>query len=179
MRTHWNKILIIVLAATVVAGCSQLPYERTTQTSVAGAAAGATAGAVLAGDDDQVLGAALGGVLGAAAGYVIGARTDWFGDNAHEQALNDAVGQAQTNPATVADVYNSYDADLNDDGLVTQDELIAMSNAGLSADEIIDRLQATNQVFSVNRQQRQALLDAGVSPQVVYELDEINQNQVL
>lgn len=169
-----TKAIAAVMVAAFLVGCAQLPYDRTTQTTVAGGAAGAAAGAILAGDDDEAMGAVLGGILGAAAGYVIGARTDWFGDG-REDELNRAVNDARNDPATVEDVYGSYDADLNDDGLVTQDELIALSNAGLSPDEIIDRLQATNQVFYVSDAQRQELLAAGVSPQVVYELEEINR----
>ena len=165
----------MLLAAIVLVGCARLPYDRTTQTSVGGAAVGATAGAVLAGDDDELLGAALGGLLGATAGYVVGAKTDWF-KSGNERALDETVHNAQSNPATVEDVYDSNDADLNHDGLVTRDELIALSNAGLGAGEIIDRLQATNQVFHVNYEQRQSLLQAGVDPEVVYELNEINRS---
>lgn len=178
MTIEFKWIAIIVLAAAIVAGCSQLPYDRTTETSVAGAAVGTAAGAVLSGDDDELLGSVLGGLAGAAAGYVIGARTDWFGDG-NEQALNSTVNNAQANPATVADVRGSTDADLNNDGLVTRDELIAMSNAGLGSSEIIHRLEATNQVYSVTQAQRQQLLNAGVDPQVVYELNEINRSQAL
>lgn len=168
-----NFMLATVMVA-FLAGCAQLPYDRTTQTTVGGAAAGAAAGAILAGDEDEMLGTLLGGVLGAAAGYVIGARTDWFGDG-NEDEFNQTVSEARADPATVADVRGSYDADLNNDGLVTRDELIALSNAGLSPDEIIDRLQATNQVFHVTEEQRQQLLAASVDPQVVYELEEINR----
>lgn len=174
MQIRLTTVLLAVLATAVLAGCARLPYDRTTETSVAGAAAGAAAGAVLAGDDDQVLGAVIGGLLGAAGGYVIGSQTSWFGDG-NEQAFDQAVNEARSDPATVEDVYGSYDADLNDDGLVTRDELIALSNAGLDADEIIDRLQATNQVFYVTYDQRQELIEAGVPPEVVYELEEINR----
>src|SRR5699024_11345232 len=109
MRSYLNTILITILAAAAVAGCSRLPYQRTTETSVAGAATGATAGAVLAGCDDELLGGVLGGLAGAAAGYVIGAKTDWFGGDSNEHALSDAVDSARSDPATVEDVYDSRD----------------------------------------------------------------------
>lgn len=169
-----KTIVFAFVVAAILAGCARLPYQRTTETSVAGAAVGATAGAVLADDDDEMLGAILGGLVGAAAGYVIGAETHWFGDG-DEMRFDQTVHQAMNNPTTVDDVYDSYDADLNNDGLVTKDELVALSNSGLSTDEVIDRLQATDQVFHITHQQRESLLQAGVSPQVVYELEEINQ----
>lgn len=174
MRINLKTIGCAVFAAVVLVGCARLPYQRSTETSVAGAAAGAVAGAVLAGDDDQMLGALLGGALGAATGYVIGAETGWFGKG-NEQAFDQAVISARNDPATVSDVYGSNDADLNNDGLVTQDELVALSRAGLSTDAIIERLEATNQVFHINAAQRQSLLDAGVDPQVVARLENINQ----
>lgn len=174
MNIAWTKWMTPLLAATLLAGCARLPYQRTTETGAAGAAVGAAAGALLAEDDDQVLGAILGGVLGATAGYVIGAETGWFGDG-RQQDFDRAVNRARRNPATVEDVYESSDADLNNDGLVTRDELIALSNAGLGPDEVIDRLEATNQIFYLGYEQRQALLDAGVNPQVVYELEELNR----
>lgn len=175
MRINVLGTTIALAAALMLAGCAQLPYQRSTESSVAGATAGAAVGAVLAGDEDEVLGAVLGGVLGAAAGYVIGAETSWFGDG-KDQQFDRAVNEARSDPATVQDVYGSNDADLNNDGLVTQDELIALSNSNLSTDAVIQRLKATNQMFYVSYAQRQALLDAGVSPQIVYDLEEINRS---
>lgn len=169
-----RKFAITLLAAAVLAGCARLPAEPTTGTTAAGAVAGAAAGAVLASEEDKLLGAVLGSLAGAVAGYVVGANTSWFAQG-NEEEFNQTVTNAWNDPATVQDVYGSYDADLNNDGLVTRDELIALSNAGLSAAEIIDRLQATNQVFYVTQQQRQELLAAGVPAQVVYELEEINR----
>lgn len=165
-----SKLVIALAAAVALAGCARLPYSPDTQSKVAATAAGAAAGAALAGDEDELLGA----VLGAAAGYVIGANVSLFGTG-NDKAFDQAVNAAKANPTTVEDVYDSTDADLNNDGLVTQDELIAMSNAGLSPQQILDRLKATNQVFYVNYQQRQALLDAGVAPDVVYKLEDINR----
>lgn len=174
MHANATKILFPVLLAALAAGCARLPYDRTTETSVAGAAAGAAAGAVLAGDEDEVLGAVIGGLLGAAGGYVIGAETGWFG-NGNDEEFDQTVNDALADPATAEDVYGSDDADLNNDGLVTQDEIIALSNAGLSEAQVINRLQATDQRFYVNYEQRQELIEAGVDPDVVYELEEINR----
>lgn len=174
MYPDLKKIIIALAAMAILAGCARLPYEPTTETSVAGAAVGATAGAVLAGDEDEVLGAILGGLAGAAAGYVIGAKTSWFAEG-NEQEFNQRVNEAWNDPVSVEDVYSSYDADLNNDGLVTQEELITLAHAGLSADEIIDRLEATDQIYHVTPAQRQDLIAAGVPPQVVYELEEINR----
>lgn len=178
MFTARKKFLVCVVAVAAltaaVAGCARMPYDRTTQTTVGGAVAGAAIGAILADEDNALLGAVLGGLAGAAAGHVIGARTSWFGEG-NEQAFNRTATQAMNESVSVEDVYGSSDADLNNDGLVTQEELITLSNAGLTADEMINRLQATNQVFHVTRQQRQSLLAAGVPSRVVYSLEEINR----
>lgn len=174
MSSHMTKSTIALAAALTLAGCASLPYSPKTGTTVGGAAIGAAVGATVAGDEDEKMGAVLGAVLGAAAGYVIGAKTSWFAQG-NERAFDQAVNAARNDPATVEDVYGSYGADLNNDGLVTQDELIALAHAGLSSDEIIDRLQATNQVFYLTYEQRQSLLEAGVPPEVVYRLEEINQ----
>lgn len=174
MSSHLTKLTIAPAVALALAGCASLPYSPKTGTTVAGAAVGAALGAEMAEDEDEKLGAVVGAVLGAAAGYVIGAKTSWFAQG-NEKAFDRAVNNALANPATVEDVYGSYDADLNNDGLVTQDELIALAHAGLSANEIINRLQATNQIFYLTYEQRQSLLEAGVPPEVVYRLEEINQ----
>lgn len=168
-----RKVLVALLAAVLLAGCAQLPYDTTTETTVGGAAVGAAAGAVLAGEDDTLLGVLLGGLAGAAAGHVIGARTDWF-EQGNEDEFNDTLDDAVGESITAEDVYDSADADLNNDGLVTTEELVAMSRV-LDEDDVIDRLQATDQVFHVTPAQRESLIDAGVDPDVVYQLEDINR----
>ncbi|HEX2238543.1 MAG TPA: hypothetical protein VHJ19_09450, partial [Gammaproteobacteria bacterium] len=68
-------------------------------------------------------------------------------------------------------------ADLNGDGFVTTDEVVAMGKAGLSNQEMIDRLQATGQVFALNAKQKNDLTEAGVSPEVVAAMDNINRDK--
>ena len=51
---------------------------------------------------------------------------------------------AQESPATVDDVRRSSTEDLNGDGFVTVDELVALQRAGLSDDPILRRLEATD-----------------------------------
>lgn len=174
MHSNVTKPLLAAMLAVTLAGCAQLPYDRTTEASAGGAAAGAALGAIVA--DNELLGAVLGGLAGGAAGYVIGAKTDWFG-NGNEKELNQTVDEARNDPATVQDVYASDDADLNNDGLVTRDELIALSKSDLSEAEVINRLQATDQVFHVTDAQRESLIEDGVDPDVAYKLNEINRHE--
>jgi hypothetical protein len=143
---------------------------------VIGGVGGAAAGAAL-NKENKVLGALVGGALGAGAGYVIGARTDWFGDPRVKDEADDAINDASRSPATVADVERSSTADLNGDGFVTIDEMVAMERAGLSADEQISRLRATGQAFDLTDAQRQALLNEGVPTKVVNAMDDINRDQ--
>lgn len=165
-----------------LAACENLPGSRTQQSTAIGAAAGAAAGAAIAGEGNRIAGALIGAAIGGAGGYLIGAQTDWFDrDDSDEHAIA-AVQQAQRDPATSADVRRASTADLNSDGFVTFDEVVAMEAAGLSDAEMIARLRATDQVFDLTSEQRRALLDAGVSAAVVAEMPRINQaekNRVL
>lgn len=63
MRTF---LLILPLTA-LIAGC-----QTQGQTTMAGAAAGAALGSVVAGDNNRLEGAVIGGIAGAAAGSLIG-----------------------------------------------------------------------------------------------------------
>lgn len=65
MKTY--LAMLSVSAAMTLAGC-QTPQQNT----LAGAAAGAALGSVVADDDDRVQGAVIGGIAGAAAGSLIG-----------------------------------------------------------------------------------------------------------
>jgi hypothetical protein len=169
--------LLVVFA--VGTGCESAPGDRTTQSTVIGGAAGAAAGALIGGEGNRLLGALIGGALGAGGGYLIGAKTDWFEDDEDraDAAAREAVLDAERSPATVEDVRNALTADLNQDGFVTMDEVTAMERAGLSDDEMLDRLRATDQVFDLSPSQRERLLEAGVSRRVVAELPEINRDE--
>jgi hypothetical protein len=144
---------MIALAASSALGCESLPGDREEQGAVIGGAAGAAAGAAIH-EENRLLGALIGGALGAGGGYLIGAKTDWFED-----------------PDEAQD-----DADLNSDGFVTIDELVALEKAGLSDQEIVQRLEATGQIFELTASQEQQLLSAGVSREVVAEMQQINSD---
>lgn len=169
-----GAVAAALVAAIVLVGCENLPGTAKTQGAVVGGVTGALVGAETL---EGTIGTLIGAALGAAAGYLIGANVDHLvggGEQSQAEAVA-AAELAQNNPVTVADVAPGGDADLNNDGFVTSDELIALENAGLSDEEILSRLQATKQVFVLSRQQKQRLVSAGISPEVVYQLEEINQ----
>ncbi|MFW6033378.1 MAG: hypothetical protein ACOCTI_08405, partial [Phycisphaeraceae bacterium] len=68
-------------------------------------------------------------------------------------------------------------ADINQDDFVTIDEIVAMEQAGISDAEMIDRLQATGQVFDLSPSQEDYLLAQGVSPSVVNQLRSVNEEE--
>jgi hypothetical protein len=129
-----------------------------------GAAAGAAAGAPAAG-----VGAAVGAGVGAVAGAIIGSAKD---RNDEQRAR--AEEMSQSSPALASAVISGGNGDLNNDGFVTTDEIIAMHNAGLSDDEIIVRSRATQQIFKLSSEQEKRLLEAGVRPKVVMAMRTLN-----
>lgn len=173
------KTVLALLAVLALVSCEQLPGTREQQSTAAGGVAGATVGAILADSDNQLLGALLGGALGAGGGYLIGAKTDWFDqDQADTSAqAQQAVQEAQRNPATAQEARQADTADIDNNGFVTMDELIAMEDAGLSDDQILQRLRATDAVFDLNQEQADRLMEAGMSRDVVAQLETINRGQ--
>lgn len=170
MQNRYRECVLAGMLIALLAGCENLPYDRETQATVAGGAVGAAAGAALG---DSLFDTLVGGALGAGAGYLIGAETDWFSSADNTSDARRAVQNAQTDPATADGVENSDTGDLNGDGFVTTDELIAMEDAGLSEDEIMDRLEATDQVFDLTPEQSDELIAAGVSRDVVNQRDRL------
>jgi hypothetical protein len=161
---------------TLIGGCQNLPGTNEQQGAVAGGAVGAVLGSAIA--ENEWFGALLGGALGAGGGYLIGANYEKLtGGAADREDAREAVAEASRNPATAEDVDDSSTADLNNDGFVTMDEVVAMDQAGLSEDEIIARLEATKQVFELNAEQEDRLLEAGVSSEVVTAMETINQEE--
>jgi hypothetical protein len=155
-------------------GCEQLPGEPRTQGAVIGGLGGAAAGAAVGGREHRLLGALIGGALGAGGGYVIGANQDRIRGRDQGAAV-EAARSAETRPATVEDARTATTADLNNDGFVTMDEIVAMHRAGLSDDEIIQRMRATDQVFELTAEQERYLLTQGLSRHVIAEMPNINR----
>lgn len=176
-RSSCAVLSILLLTTSLpLTSCESLPGDRETQGAVIGGAGGAVLGAVLV-KDNRLLGALIGGLLGAGGGYLIGAKTDWFdkdNDDVRKEAER-SVESAQRNPATAEQARRARTADINDDGFVTLDEVVAMDKAGLTDQQMIKRLEATGQVFDLNESQEQALVDSGVSQNVVNRMRGINQ----
>ncbi len=158
-------VLISTFALAPLTGCENLPGNKKEQGAAIGGVGGAVAGAAI-GKHNRVLGALIGGALGAGGGYLVGANWDKINGKKKEDA-DKSVENAQKHPATVEDVKNSQTADLNDDGFVTLDEVVAMDKAGLKDKDIIKRLKATDQYFELTSDQEQYLRDHGVSDTVV------------
>jgi hypothetical protein len=153
-------------------GCESLPGDEKTQGAVIGGVGGALAGAALGGKENRLLGALIGGAAGAGGGYLIGANWDKITGKKSDEA-KEAANRAERSPATPDDVRDARTADLNDDGFVTLDEVVAMEKANLSDAEMIRRLERTNQYFELTSDQESYLKDHGVSQRVVLAMRDI------
>jgi hypothetical protein len=162
----------LMLAAT---GCENLPGDEKAQGATIGGVTGAAVGAAVGGEN-KLLGALLGGAIGAGGGYLIGANWDKITGKDSDGA-EAASREAQTSPATVQDAQGATTADLDNDGFVTMDEVVAMERAGFSDDKIIERLRATGQVFELTTEQQSYLRARGVSDNVITQLATLNQTQ--
>ena len=166
-----------------LAGCQDLPGDAGTQGAVGGGAAGAVLGALLGGEDNRLIGALLGGAAGAGGGYLIGSQTGYLGGDDDDgedldrgeirERAREANREAEESPATVTAARDAQTADLNGDGFVTLDEVVAMADAGLTRQQQIDRLRATGQVFELNASQERYLIRNGVHSDVVDAMEDI------
>lgn len=178
MRKHKRitTLLIGSLALSPVVtltGCETMQENPRTSGAVIGGVGGAAAGALLGGRDSRLLGALIGGALGAGGGYLIGSSMDKA--NHRDDAIR-ADRRAREYPVTPEEARNAPTADINGDGYVTMDEVVAMRRAGLTDQEMIDRLKATNQFFELTPQQENYLRDHGVSNRVVLAMRDINRD---
>jgi len=169
------KMVSGTTVALILLGCENLPGTRQEQGTVIGGAAGAATGAILAGSGHRGIGTLLGGLLGAGGGYVIAAKTDKI-HNQDTGAAKTAMQNAQQNPATVEQARNATTADLNGDGFVTLDEVVALKNAGFSDQKILDMMKASGQVFELTAEQKNYLLNHGLSQNVVNQMAQLNQS---
>ncbi len=81
-----------------------------------------------------------------------------------------AARNAEQSPARPLNARDATTADLNGDGFLTLDEVLAMSRAGLSDQEIISRIRGTGFVLHMTPEQERYLTDRGVSGQVTAAL---------
>jgi len=186
MNAHsfYRSLSFLGLAGALIlssSGCKNLPGTPGQQGAGIGGLSGAAVGAAVGGEHHRLVGALLGGALGAGGGYLIGANKDRItgNDTAGAQA---AVQRAQANPATPEQALSAPTADLNGDGFVTMDEVVAMKRAGLPDQQILQRMQATGQVFELTPQQQEYLRSNGVGDYVINQIPEINRqtrNQLL
>ena len=167
-----GAITILLVGAI---GCEQLPGSREQQGAVIGGASGAAVGAAVGGEN-RVLGALIGGLLGAGGGYLVGANWDKIRNKDREGAER-ASAEAQRDPATAEEARRATTADINRDGFVTLDEVVAMEQAGFADQEILDRLRSSGQVFELTEQQRQYLQNRGVSQRVVTQMENLNRTE--
>ena len=163
------------VALIFVTGCEQLPGSPEAQGATIGGVGGAAAGAAIGGEDNRLLGALLGGAIGAAGGYVVGANSDKI-LNKDSHGAEQSVKTAQSRPATAQDAIRAQTADLNGDGFVTMDEVVAMRAAGFTDQQILDRLAATGQVFELTAEQQNYLRQRGISDNVVNQMVNLNRD---
>jgi hypothetical protein len=171
-RTMTLLLLGSLACGPLMVGCENMPGDEKTQGAVIGGVGGAIAGAALGGRHNQVLGALIGGAAGAGGGYLIGANWDKITGHKDEDARQ-ANDRAEREPARPEDVRHSDTADLNGDGFVTLDEVVAMERAGLSDRDMIDRLERTNQYFELTPEQEDYLRRQGVGNRVIYAMRDI------
>ena len=174
-----TTLIIGSLSLSPLVGCDSLPGDKETQGAVIGGVGGALGGALVGGEDNRLIGALIGGALGAGGGYLIGAQKDKLDredrDEVREEAIR-ADQRATRNPATARDVERARTADVNDDGFVTLDEVIAMREANLSDREMIERLERTGQIFELTASQERQLEDEGVSRDVILAMRDLNRD---
>lgn len=144
-------------AATATATARPLVASRTDPLPATAAPAAATQSAAAKVADDAA---------GLQGGYLIGMTRAMIDGHRHDLAKR-ANDDAQQHPAGLAEAKDAATADLNNDGFVTLDEVVALRRAGLNEQQMLERLRATRQVFAVSARQRQYLLDRGIPAAVL------------
>lgn len=172
-RATISTALIGCIALAPLSGCQNLPGGSKSQGTAIGAVGGVAAGALID-RKKRGRGALIGGLVGAGGGYLLGSALKGK-DRSDSQAADEAGRRARENPANASEVTRSSSADINDDGFVTMDEVVAMQKAGLGDDDMIDRLRRTEQVFELTGQQERYLEDRGVSQRVIARMVELNR----
>ena len=109
------------------------------------------------------------------AGYLIGATPERLqATQADRAAAETAVRLAREQAADTQGALRAPSADLNGDGLMTTDELIALSKVHTDDNALLRELAATGCVFELNPSQQDYLLAHDVPRSVVGRLPQLN-----
>lgn len=164
------RALLVELLSIGLVGCGDLsPGNTRNQGAVSGGLGGTSAGFA---SGQNMSGAPAGGFLEPGASYVIGT-----GDGEATNGEGGADTPGRQFSVLVRKALSAPTADLNGDGFVTLDEVLAMKQAGLADDDILERLRATNQVFAPTIAQRDFLRNHGISNYVLEQMLNINGGQ--
>lgn len=163
-----------IAAALVLAGCQMSKPAPATQPSAD--AGGAPAIPAASFHRAMTLAELTGGDLGIGGGFLVGAAPEKLTQHAHAQAVA-ASQHAEESPAELLTVRNTTSADLNGDGFITLDEILAMARAGLSDREISDRLRQSGYIFQITPEQGRYLTDRGVDQSVVSTLKSLSESR--
>jgi hypothetical protein len=164
-REAFAGVLLIGLAALGSGGCAFIHYDKGAGPP-ADPAPQQTTTAVPPGSRQAALAALAAQVGGPGGGWIIAAKPNLIDQHSlgSAQAAN---RQAEQQPAGPADVEKSDNCDLNGDGFVTMDEILALKRAGLSTEQLTARVTRTPEIFSLTDRQQQYLRDRGIAQGVI------------
>ena len=163
-RIAFSGVLLMGLAVMDSGGCGFIHYDKGAGPPAdpapqqSSAAPGSSRQSALTSLASQV-----GGPGG---GWIIAARPDLI-DQHSLGSFQAANRQAEQQPASRADVEKSDNCDLNGDGFVTMDEMLALKRAGLNTEQLTARVTRTPEIFHLTDRQQQYLRDRGVAQGVI------------
>lgn len=162
------RILVICISAALLDGCVSSTLHNAQDADEGGVAVPAASV-----QKSQSVAALVGSDLGLGGGYLIGADPAKIHSHDSTQAVH-AARHAEEAPASIQQARDAATADLNHDGFITLDEVVAMKRAGLSDQEMLDRLRATGYTFQLSPEQERYLTDRGVTETVTNGIRQLN-----
>lgn len=155
---------LLALTALHAGGCAFIRYDK--GAGPADPALQAPPAAAPATGQQTALTSLAARVGGPGGGWIIAATTDHI----QQQSLGSAQQanrMAEQQPAGPGDIERADNCDLNGDGFVTMDEVLALKRANLTDEQLITRVRRTPQVFSLTDRQQQYLHDRGIRQSVI------------
>jgi hypothetical protein len=103
------------------------------------------------------------------------AAQDESDDRAVPARATTARHQAASADLSRIDVVDATSADLDGDGVVSMDEILALGRSGLGDSEVLERLQRTGRTFDLSSSQEQYLSTRGISDDLIDHLRTLNR----